>query len=427
MWGLRFRAREWLARSWLVIPSAYVVAALALGELIPEIDNTDGDLLGLELSDAAAQDILAAIAAGMIAFTGIVVAVAVVVVQFGASQYTPRLVLRFRRDPVVKHVFGIFIAPALYALVSMRDIGREGFAPNLTVAVGVLLVLVAVIGFFGLTATLLDLLRPRLLFARLVDAGEHAIADVYPGGVDGAPGTPESMAPVTTVIPHRGRSGLISALDRDRLARAAAAAGVTVEMVRPIGGFVHPGVPMFRIRGEGPPIAPRDLARSVVLADERTITQDPPFAIRTIVDIALRALSPAVNDPTTAVQALDALEELLHLLGRRDLEGGRIRDADGALRVVYPVAGWEELLGLALTEVRRYGASSPQIARRMRALLSDLIEVTPDVRHGAIERQLALLDAAIESAYDDPAERALAATPDRLGLGGPAPPATTER
>jgi uncharacterized membrane protein len=416
VWGLRFRAREWLARSWLVIPSAYVVAALALGRLIPEIDDTDGDLLGVELSDAAAQDILAAIAAGMIAFTGIVVAVAVVVVQFGASQYTPRLVLRFRRDPVVKHVLGVFIAPALYALVSLRDIGREEFAPNLTVAVGVLLVLVAVIGFFGLTATLLDLLRPRLLFAQLVDAGERAIAEVYPREVDGAPNAPEPMPPVSTVIPHHGPTGLISALDRARLAEAAATAGAVVEVVRPIGGFVHPGVPMFRVRGEGPPIAPRD---------ERTITQDPAFAIRTIVDIALRALSPAVNDPTTAVQALDALEELLHLLARRDLEGGRIHSADGALRVVYPVAGWEELLGLALTEVRRYGASAPQVARRMRALLDDLVDLTPAARHGALERHLALLDAAIERAYDDPAERAVAATPDRLGLGGSAPPATT--
>ncbi len=425
MWGLRFRAREWLARSWLVIPSAYVVAALALGELIPTIDDTEGDLLGLELSDAAAQDILGATAAGMIAFTGIVVAIAVVVVQFGASQYTPRLVLRFRRDPVVKHVLGIFIAPALYALVSMRDIGREGFAPNLTVAVGVFLVLVAVIAFFELTALLLDLLRPRLLFARLVEAGERAIADVYPGEVDGAPDTPESMPPVSTVIPHRGPSGVILALDRNRLAEAAAAAGVTVELVRPTGGFVHPGVPMFRVRGEGSPLAPRELARSVVLADERTITLDPAFAIRTIVDIALRSLSPAVNDPTTAVQALDALEELLHLLARRDLESGRVHDADGALRLVYPVAGWDELLGLALTEVRHYGADTPQVARRMRALLIDLVDLTPAVRHGALERQLALLDAAIESAYDDPAERALAATPDRLGLGGPVPPVTT--
>ena len=112
MWSWRFRARESLARSWLVVPSAYVVAALALGHLIPDIESTEGTLLGLKLSDEAAQDILSAIAGGMIAFTGIVVSVAVVVVQFGASQYTPRLVLRFRRDPVVKHALGIFIAPA---------------------------------------------------------------------------------------------------------------------------------------------------------------------------------------------------------------------------------------------------------------------------------------------------------------------------
>ena len=126
-WGRRFRRREWLDRSWLVVPSLYVLAALALGKAVPALESgNEIDPLGLALSTDSAREILNAVAGGMIAFTGLVVSVAVVVVQFGAGQYTPRLVLRFRRDLVVKHALGIFIAPALYALVALGELGAPG-------------------------------------------------------------------------------------------------------------------------------------------------------------------------------------------------------------------------------------------------------------------------------------------------------------
>ena len=108
-----------------MIPSLYVIAALALGKIVPELERSDLDPLGLDIDAESAREMLAAVASGMITFTGLVVSVAVVVVQFGAGQYTPRLVLRFRRDPVVKHALGIFIAPALYALVSLSDVGGQ--------------------------------------------------------------------------------------------------------------------------------------------------------------------------------------------------------------------------------------------------------------------------------------------------------------
>src|SRR5690349_17570595 len=182
-WGARFRAREWLDRSWFVIPSIYVVAALLLGKLVPALETGDAGPFGLNLDRDSARSILEAEAGGMIAFTGFVVSIAVVAVQFGASQYTPRLVLRFRRDPVVKHSLGIFIAPALYALVSLVDIG-DGDVPNLTVAVALALVLGAIFAFFTLTARLLDLLRPRRLYDQLRVGCERAIDQVYPEPFD---------------------------------------------------------------------------------------------------------------------------------------------------------------------------------------------------------------------------------------------------
>jgi uncharacterized membrane protein len=403
-----------------VIPSLYVIAALALGKIIPQLERNDADPLGLDIEADSARQILSAVASGMIAFTGLVVAVAVVVVQFGAGQYTPRLVLRFRRDPVVKHALGIFIAPALYALVSLSDVGGAGdpTVPNLTTAIAVVLLVLAVGAFFLLVAGLLDLLRPRRLFAQLAAAGERAIDDVYPHPYGADLQVPAELPPVTEVIPYRGSSGVLSALDHDRLVEAASAAGGMIEVAWGVGAFVRHNGPLFSMRGASSPVSSKWLASAAIIAEERTLTQDPAFAMRTIVDIALRALSPAVNDPTTAVQALDALELLLLRLAGRDLGGGHLHDAAGRLRVVYPAADWDDLLGLACTEIRYYGAGAHQVTRRLRALLDGLIEDTPSVRHAAVREQLALLDDAISRAHPDPAEQAVARVADHVGLGG---------
>jgi uncharacterized membrane protein len=418
-WGFRFRAREWLDRSWIVVPAIYIVAALALGKLIPSLESDGVGPFGLHLDQDSARSILEAVAGGMIAFTGFVVSVAVVVVQFGASQYTPRLVLRFRRDTVVKNSLGIFIAPALYALVSLVDIG-DGDVPNLTVAIAVLLLVGAVFAFFTLVARLLDLLRPRRLYDQLRVGCERAIDQVYPEPFDNAAADPTmSLPPPGDPISFHGRSGVLSALDRPALLGMATASGTTIEVLLPGGSSVHHGAPLFRLRGSAAAEPPhRELERAAIVAEERTLTQDPAFAIRAIVDIAIRALSPAVNDPTTAVQGLDVLEAILQLLARRDLGAGLVRDAEGTARVLYPAPGWPDLLDLSLTEIRSYGANSHQVTRRMRALLAELFAAVPAARRPAIEAQVVLLDAAIARAHPDPAERRIASMADHMGLGG---------
>jgi len=419
-WRVRFRLGEWLSRSLVVVPTLYIVFALALAELVPKIGG-DGDVLSLKLDADTARTILSAVAGGMIAFTGLVVSLAVLVVQFGASQYTPRLVSRFRRDPVVKHSLGIFIAPAIYALVSLRLIGQNGseVVPSVTVMVTMALLIAAVLVFFLLVSRLLDLLRPRRVIAQIVDQAMHAIVDVYPFSLGQMPSLELAPdAPVSRVVHHHGRPAVLSALDRARLVRAAAQANTVVEVAAGIGEYLPPGAPLFLIHGEeDPAVDLAELRRSAILTDERTIAQDPAFAIRAIVDTGLRALSPAVNDPTTAVQALDGLETLLIALAGRDLQRGRIADAEGRLRLLYPTPRWVELLDLAITEIRHYGADTPQIARRLRSLLLTLRATSPDLRHEAIDDQLARLDTAVQAAYPDPTERAHAQTPDHLGLG----------
>jgi uncharacterized membrane protein len=156
----------------------------------------------------------------------------------------------------------------------------------------------------------------------------------------------------------------------------------------------------------------------VAVSDERTIEQDPAFAIRIIVDTAIRALSPAVNDPTTAVQGLDALEVVMREVAARDLEASLVSDERGRVRLVWRNASWRGLLGLAFDEIRAYGASSVQVCRRMRALLEDLRAATPITRHPAIDEHLLWLDAAIAMAFPvGSPELVVAAGVDRTGLG----------
>jgi len=420
-WGLRFRLREMVSRSWLVIPCMYVVAALALGKIVPGlVGHGSGPILGLSLAPDSARGILEAVAAGMITFTGLVVSIAVVVVQFGAGQYTPRLVLRFRRDLVVKHALGIFIAPALYALVCLGDVERTGNddSATLTVAVAVVLLVAAVIAFFALTARLLDLLRPRRLFELLRRGGEQAIEEVYPQAwTDDADDLTEMPSGGVPVL-HPGPEGVLSALDMGRLTETARAGDSLIEVAWRIGGYVRTGAPLFIVYGNPDRVEAKELHRSAIIAEERTLTQDPAFAIRTTVDIAIRALSPAVNDPTTASQALDAMESLLLRLAQRNLGTGFLTDEDGEPRVAYPAATWDDILDLALTEIRHYGADAHQITRRMRSLLLGLLEGCPPPRRPAVERQLALLESAVHRNFKSEDERMIAMTPDHIGLGG---------
>jgi uncharacterized membrane protein len=214
----------------------------------------------------------------------------------------------------------------------------------------------------------------------------------------------------------RGRPGVVSSFDRRALVAAATGAGAVIELVPGVGEFVGPHEELLCVHGGR--FDAGALVRLVEVQDERTITQDPAFAMRIVVDTAIRALSPAVNDPTTAVQALDVLEVLVRELSGRDLEASLARDAAGDVRLVWPSPSWDDVLDLAFAEIRHYGADSIQICRRVRVVLQDLLATTPAERHPAIEAQLQGLDAAVPSTFPDGSpEQATAMAADPTGLG----------
>jgi uncharacterized membrane protein len=143
----------------------------------------------------------------------------------------------------------------------------------------------------------------------------------------------------------------------------------------------------------------------------------PKYPIRLIVDIAIRALSPAVNDPTTAVQALDQLEDLLRRLSLRRLDVNYVHGPSGQLAVVYPTPDFDDFLALALDEIRFYGAESLQVMRRLLALLDDLYKTAPKARRLAVARHRARVLASVRRSFDDQEDKMEAGQEDRQGIG----------
>ncbi len=156
----------------------------------------------------------------------------------------------------------------------------------------------------------------------------------------------------------------------------------------------------------------------MAIGPERTLEQDPQFAFRIVVDIASKALSPAINDPTTGVLALDQIHRLLATVARQELDTGRVHDEAGVLRLAYRTPDWEDFLSLSVTEIRQFGRQSIQIVRRMRAMLESLTRVVPPQRVALLRAELDLLSRGVDQDFRDPEDRIRATSGDSLGVGG---------
>jgi uncharacterized membrane protein len=422
--GTSYRMKEsahrWLKLTW-GIPLAYTATTFIFGMVFPRLEHRYLPDLVSTMSAASGMAIGSAIASGMIALTGIVFSLAFVMVQFSATAYSPRLVLWVARDPAVSHALGVFIATFLYALLLMGWVDREasGKVPLISGWIVVAL-LVASMGFFIALIERIGSLQVNRMLIFTGDRGREAIDELYPP--DGSPAsgkeTPDvARWPVTQALVHSGRPKVIQAIDVEALVEQARTADAVIEVQAAVGDTVLELTPLLRVRGARQPLDERALAAGIEAGDERTFEQDPKYAIRLVVDIAIKALSPAVNDPTTAVQALDQIEDLLLRLGRRNLAIGAFEDDAGRLRLVAPFPTWDDFLLLSLDEIRACGATSVQVMRRMMALIRNLTEVLPPDRHEALKRWEQRLKTTIARSFADLEEKKDASVADRQGLG----------
>jgi uncharacterized membrane protein len=339
--------------------------------------------------------------------------------------FSARYMRIFYRDWAFKAVLAVLIGTFTFAYVLMRRVEVDD-VPNLGVTLAGFLLASGVLLFVIFLDRAIHRLRPVAVAALVAQAGRKALREVLrevtgpdaPAIVPApyrAPGEP-------ALVVRMARGGAIQAIDIRGLGRWAHENDSLVVLLHPIGDFVSAGAALIEVYGPTPEPGAEDRLRSLVaLGVERTIEQDPAFAIRIMVDIAIRALSPAVNDPTTAVQVLDHLEDLLRLVGQTDLSD-RAAPLDEQTRgggLVVPVRRWPDYLALSVTEIREYGETSIQVVRRLRALLEELAEAVLPERREAVLRELARLEDATAAKWGSTVDSDLAGRADRQGIGGP--------
>jgi uncharacterized membrane protein len=260
----------------------------------------------------------------------------------------------------------------------------------------------------------------------LIDLVGDRTRDLITSSLPAAPGPVSGPDADPDVIPAR-EPGSIVLVDRAGLVAAARRADCVLELVPVVGDFVPGGAPLLRVHPgprqaadvaeAGERLRAEDVSRLVLVGPERVHGEDVSYGLRKLVDVAERSIAQPFDDPTTTLQALHRLHDLLRQLAVRPLTAGEHRDSDGVVRLVERTLSWEGYVRLAFDEIRLAGATSPQVTRRLCAALQDLKNVAPPDRQAPLDRQLRLLTAAVHRAYDDEEDVAAALTPDAEGIG----------
>ena len=378
-------------------------------------------LLGLSMTGA--RSLLGDIVSADMAFLVFTFGSLLVAIQVAGGQYTPRIIATtLLRDNVIRSISGLFVFTLLFANRTASWMG-ENEVLQLQVFITALFGFASVVAFLFLIDYAAKFLRPVSLVARVGEQGIAVIESVYPApstGMTTAPEHDQERGVPDRIVRQRGKSGIVLAVNLERLVAKARRANAVIEFVPQVGDFVAVDEPLFYLYGNSDGIDDSRLRTLVAFGTERTMEQDPMFAFRILVDIALKALSAAINDPTTAVLAIDQLHRLLRLVGKRSLRVEEIEDRSGRVRVVLRTPNWEDFVHISFREIRQYGAGSIQIARRLRAAIENLIQSLPEHRHDALRVELALIDRAITTTHPFPEDLALARIPDSQGLGGSA-------
>lgn len=419
------RIADYLGQSMWVIPAAGLVIAIAAAQILPLVESRIEGMLPGALWPGTGADsaraMLATIAAATMTLTGLVFSVTMLVLQLASNQLSPRVMRTFLADRGNQVVLALFIATFAYALLALREVhtgGERDVVPTLTVWAAFVLALLSVGGFVYYTDHVAQAIRPANVIARVADETAAALERLYPDAfAEPAAEAVPLLSPPDHVIASPFAAGVVTGVDPERLVELATAHGCVVELTAMVGDFVAHGATLFRAWGDLPDEARAALPSTVTVGRERTMRQDPAFGFRQLIDIAERALSTGVNDPTTAVQAIDRLHDLLRRLAGRAIPPAHRVDDDGRLLLILPRPDWDDYVALAVDELRLYGRRSLQVTRRLRYLIEDVTDAAPSPRRVALGRQLALLSTGADIGFDLDADRAAAHLPGRQGHG----------
>jgi uncharacterized membrane protein len=390
-----------------------------------------------------ARGVLVVVSATMITVTGLVFALTIVALQIASGQYSPRLLRNFMRDRGTQVVLSIFVGAFAYSTAGLHTVGiqrpaGEAFVPRLAVSGSLALTLASVGVLIYFIHHLAHSIQIDTIMSQIEREARRIIDDLYPDQSRYL--EPEERCPdppASAVVVPASRSGYLQAVQPESLIRAASSYALVVRLARQVGDHVVEGTPLAWVwprsadRGRlDPQLLQVALGDAVSIGFERTMVQDVPFGLRRLVDIGNKALSPAINDPYTGIQAVHHLSVLLCLLAGPRLGDRRYHDEQGTLRVAVPLLQFADYLRLGTAQIRRSGAKEPAVARSLIQLLKDVgSSAVSEDRRQACARHiwLVLEDAKRETAQPADLEAVQADGACRAGRAGSRPPPTSRR
>lgn len=402
------------------------ISALVLGKALAALDRQiaqDAETWWLFAGQAeTARELVSTIASSLLQFIAVVFSVTILVLQLASSQFSPRVLRTFLESRITQATLATFIGSFVFAISLLTEIRESNathgeFVPALSVFVAFVLVLTCVGVFVVYIQHMAHSIRAVNVVYRVGEETRQSLERLYPDEVleEAEPSVSLPDREPDHCFPHDRLPGVITSVNEGALVQLACDRDVVIRVVPQMGDFLPRGAPLFEVWGSGS-IDLADLRERIVVAAERSPHQDAAFGFRQLVDVAERALSTGLNDPTTAVQALDQIHDLLRTLVQRDIPSPVRTDRRGQPRLVLSRPNWDSYVHLGFAEIRQYGATSIQVVRRMRAILDDLLSVAPPRRRACLDEQLRMLDAAAAE-FDWSEDRRLAGSSNPRGIG----------
>jgi uncharacterized membrane protein len=370
-----------------------VVLSRGLVALDRHLDHGD-DTFFFDGGPESARELLSTVTSSMLTFTALVFSITILVLQLASNQFSPRAVRTFLEENITKLALGTFVGTFVYAVSVLSQVRADpGFVPAIATWVALGSVLVSVGVFIRYIHQMTHSIRAISVITKIAAEARDAIERMFPDPV--AHEAPHDASapdgPPDHVIEHTGEPAVITFIDADCLLSLAHEHACVVQLVPKVGDFVPTRAPLLWIWGESVPDDKQ--CRSAIAFDiERTIEQDPAFGLRQLVDIALRALSPSTNDPSTAVQALDHIHDLLRRLTTCSFPSRYRADDEGELRIIVNALSYRDYVQLALDEIRANTTKGThQVWERLQRLLEDCVTVAGPEQREVLEEQQRLL------------------------------------
>ena len=419
------------------VPLMGIVLALALGVGLPQLDVALGENIPETLQDylfgggaSAATTVLNAIASSLVTVTSLTFSLTVVTLQLASSQFSPRLLRTFMRDQFVHFTLALFLATFVFCITVLRTVrsaqsGQAEFVPRLSVTLAFLLVIASVIGLVAFLAHLAREIRVETMIRNVHGDASATVRQVLADRDPHAHDHPPLIEPAEQAVPLLAdNSGFVGFVDQEDILAAARKADAIVLVDRMPGAAITKNTPLGAAwaREGSAPLSQRaraqlqeEVAEAVHADSERTGTEDVTYGLRQLTDVASKALSPGINDPTTAVHTLGEMCALLCELAGKELGPISLRDDDGQVRVILRRATFEEIVELAMTQPRRYGEADPAVVYRLATLLRELAWVAHPDQRSVIRGQLdRLRRTADEQDFDKPQAQTISIACDQV-------------